>query len=103
MTTKRFNVAAIIYDKRGNVLSIGNNSYVKTHPLQAKYAKQVGEPYKQVLHAEIHAITRCANLDKAYKIAVFRFKEDGTPAMAKPCKICAQAIAATNIKIVEHT
>lgn len=103
MTTKRFSVTAIIYDKRGNVLSIGNNSYVKTHPMQAMYARRAGEPHKVYLHAEIHAITRCAELDKAHRISIFRYREDGSPAMARPCKICEQAIAATNIKIVEHT
>jgi tRNA(Arg) A34 adenosine deaminase TadA len=103
MTTKRFSVTAIIYDKKGNVLSVGKNSYVKTHPLQAHYARRAGEPYKVFLHAEIHAITRCADLDKAHRIAIFRYREDGSPAKAEPCKICAQAIAKTNIKVVEHT
>lgn len=101
--TKRFAVTAIIYDKRGNVLSVGNNSYVKTHPMQAQYAKKAGEPYKVYLHAEIHAITRCMDLSKAHKISIFRYLEDGTPAMSSPCKICAQAIAATPIKVIEHT
>jgi tRNA(Arg) A34 adenosine deaminase TadA len=103
MTTKRFSVTAIIYDKKGNVLSVGKNSYIKTHPMQAKYAQRAGEPHKVYLHAEIHAITRCAELDRAHRISIFRYREDGSPAMAGPCKICAQAIAATNIKIVEHT
>lgn len=103
MTTKRFSVTAIIYDKRGNVLSIGKNSYVKTHPMQAAYARRAGEPHKVYLHAEIHAITRCAELEKAHRISIFRYREDGSPAMAAPCKICEQAIAATNIKVVEHT
>lgn len=103
MTTKRFSVTAIIYDKRGNVLSIGNNSYGKTHPMQAMYARRAGEPSKIYLHAEIHAITRCAELDRAHRISIFRYREDGSPAMARPCKICAQAIAATNIKTIEHT
>ena len=103
MTTKRFSVTAIIYDKKGRVLSIGKNSYIKTHPLQAHYARRAGEPYKVFLHAEIHAITRCAELEKAHKISIFRYREDGSPAKAEPCSICQQAIAKTGIKIVEHT
>lgn len=101
--SKEFNITAIIYDKRGNIISIGKNSYVKTHPMQAKLAKQVGEPHKIYLHAEIHAITKCANINKAYKMVIFRQKEDGTPGTAKPCRICEQAIKATNIKVIEHT
>lgn len=101
--TKKYEITAIIYDKRGNVLSVGKNSYIKTHPLQARYATQVGEPSKVFLHAEVDAIVKCKNLDKAHKIVVFRFLEDGTPAMAKPCKICKQAIRKTPIQYIEHT
>jgi len=103
MTTKRFSITAVIYDKRGMVLSVGKNSYVKTHPMQADYARRAGEPEKVFLHAEIHAITRCVNLDKAHRIVIFRFREDGSPAKAKPCKICQAAIHAAGIKEVEHT
>ena len=97
------NITAIIYDKRGRVLSIGKNSYIKTHPLQAKYAKAHGEDQKTVMHAEIHAITRCKDLSKAHKMLITRYYADGRPALAKPCKICQSAIANTPIKIVEHT
>jgi deoxycytidylate deaminase len=103
MSTKKYNITAIIYDKRGNILSIGKNSYVKTHPLQARYATQVGEPQKVFLHAEIDAIVKCKTISRAHKIVVFRYYEDGTPAMAKPCKVCRQAIRKTHIKYVEHT
>ena len=99
----RQHLTAIIYDKRGNVLSIGNNSYVKSHPLQAKHAFKMGEPHKINLHAEIHAITRLKNTKGAYKIIVFRYGRNGDPILAKPCNICMSAIRATNIKIIEHT
>jgi hypothetical protein len=35
----RHELTAVIYDRKGNVLSIGKNSYIKTHPLQAIHAK----------------------------------------------------------------
>lgn len=101
--SKKYTVTAIIYDKRGAVLSIGNNSYVKTHPLQAHYANKVNEPHKVFLHAEIHAIIKCKNISKAHRIVIFRYKEDGTPANAKPCLICQAALSQTNIKYIEHT
>lgn len=100
---KKYNITAIIYDKRGNVLSIGKNSYVKTHPLQAKYAEAAGEPFKVFLHAEIDAIIKLRSLKTAHKMVIFRYLEDGTPAKAMPCKICRQALAKTSIQIVEHT
>lgn len=96
-------LTAVIYDKRGRVLSIGQNSYVKTHPLQAYHAKRVGKEEAVFLHAEIHAITRCVNLDRAHKISIFRYNKKGRPVPAAPCKICVSAIEATSIKVIEHT
>lgn len=101
--SKQYKITAIIYDRRGRVLSIGKNSYVKTHPLQAHHAVRAGEPYKMYLHAEVHAITLCKDLSKAHSMKIFRFLEDGSPASAKPCSICCSAISAAGIKIVDHT
>ena len=103
MTKARFDITAIIYDKRGKVLSIGKNSYVKTHPLQNLHACKVGLPEKQFLHAEIHAIARCKKLDKAHKIVVIRFDKEGLEKNATPCPVCQSAIEAAGISIVEHT
>lgn len=101
--TKKYDITAIIYDKRGNILSIGKNSYVKTHPLQAHYASRCGEPHKVFLHAEVDAIVKCKQISKAHKIVVFRYLEDGTPGLARPCKVCQQAIRKTPIQYIEHT
>lgn len=101
--SKRYQITAIIYDKRGRVLSVGQNSYVKTHPLQAAHAIRAGEPHRVFLHAEIHAIARCRDLEKAHSMKIFRFREDGSPALARPCRICDGAIKAAGIQTVEHT
>ena len=103
MTKKQHNLTAIIYDKRGRVLSIGKNSYVKTHPKQAEYARKYGEPSKIYLHAEVDALIRCRKIEKAHKIVIFRFSEDGSPANARPCCICASAIRKAGILNIEHT
>ena len=95
------NITAIIYDKKGRVLSIGKNSYVKTHPLQAKHAHKVGRPQKEFKHAEVDAIIRCRDLSKAYKIVVTRIARNGSYANAKPCPICESAIKEAGIKKVE--
>lgn len=101
--SKKHDLTAIIYDKRGRVLSIGKNNYVKTHPVQKKYATKVGTPYKEFLHAEISAIIKCKDLSKAHKISIFRFNADGTPALARPCHVCMSAIEAAGITNVTHT
>jgi len=102
MTTKQ-KITAIIYDRRDRVLSVGQNSYIKTHPYQAKLAKKVGEINKIYLHAEVHAITRCRDLSKAHKIRIFRYDSKGNPMIAKPCNICSTAIIAAGIDVIEHT
>ncbi len=96
-------LTAVIYDKRGRVISVGQNSYVKTHPLQALHAQRAGLPEKQFLHAEIHAIIRCKDLTKAHRIFVSRWDSKGNPALAKPCPVCVSAIEAAGIQLVEHT
>ena len=103
MCTKRHVITAMIYDRKGNVISIGRNHYTKTHPLQAKHAALVGEPYKVFRHAEIDAIVRCKQLDKAYRMEITRYTVDGKPALAKPCRICQSAISQTPIQVVEFT
>lgn len=102
--SRQVNVTAIIYDKRGKILSVGKNSYVKTHTLQAKYAKKMGREEAIYLHAEIHAITRCPSLKDAHRIAIFRYDAHGNPANSKPCEICEAVIREmTNISVIEHT
>lgn len=101
--TRHQELTAIIYDKRGRVLSVGKNDFVKTHPLQKKHAVQVGQPYKEYLHAEVAAIIKCRDLTRAHTIKVFRYAADGRPALAKPCAVCASAITAAGIKHIQHT
>lgn len=94
---------AVIYDKRGRILSVGQNSFVKTHPMQAKLAHAAGLPAKKFLHAEVAAILKCRDITKAKKILVSRWGATGNPLLAKPCPICESAIKAAGIEIVEHT
>jgi tRNA(Arg) A34 adenosine deaminase TadA len=99
----RYDLTAVIYDKRDRILSIGKNSYVKTHPMQAEYARKVGKENNIFLHAEMHAIAKCRDLKRAYRIVVMRFNREGEPRSAKPCPICMEALNHVGIRIIEHT
>ena len=101
--TSRQNMTAIIYDRKGRVISVGKNSYVKTHPLQAKMAKETGNPLAIYLHAEIDALVKLKDWRQAHKIVVTRYNKSGEPSMAKPCEACCRAIKLAGIKHVEHT
>jgi tRNA(Arg) A34 adenosine deaminase TadA len=99
----RPNVTSFVYDKKGNLLAVGRNSYVKTHPLQAKAAQAVGQAHRIFLHSEIHAIVKIKDWRDAYKIRVVRTGADGRFLNAKPCAICEHVIKQTGIKKIEHT
>jgi len=96
-------LTAVIYDKKGRVLSIGKNSYTRTHPVQAALARAHGTPEKVYIHAEVDAILRCKDLTKAYRIVVTRVGRSGELLLACPCGICSSYIKASGIKIVEHS
>ena len=100
---RHYDLTAIIYDKRGRILSIGKNSYVKTHPKQAHHAKRVGKEKGIFLHAEMDAIIKCRDISKAYKMSIFRYSKDGKPLPACPCPICNDGIKTTPIKVIEYT
>jgi len=99
----RPNVTCFVYDRHGNLLSVGRNSYVKTHPLQAKAARAVGMDKRIYLHAEVHALVQVKDWTKAYRIEVLRYDQQGIPRNAKPCPICQYVIKQTSIKEVVHT
>lgn len=97
------NITAFIYDKRGRLLSAAKNSYIKTHPLQAKLAKEVSLPDKQFLHAEVAALVRLKDWKKAHSIFITRIGKNGEPLLAKPCPVCARAIQLAGIKNISFT
>lgn len=102
-TRKKYALTATIYDKRGRVLSTGENSYSKTHPIQYHYAKQVDRPEAVYLHAEIAALIKLKDIDRAHKIVIHRSGARGEALPASPCPICQLAIEHAGIKIVEHS
>lgn len=99
----RQTVVAILTDKKNNVISIGHNSYEKTHPTQWKYAQQVEEKkHSCYLHAEVDALTKDKK-KKGEKLFVARVYRDGSFALAKPCPLCEKAIEDSGIKEVIYT
>jgi deoxycytidylate deaminase len=101
---KNYKLTAIIRDKRGLILSIGTNSYIKTHTAMYRLEKELGvsNPKKNFLHAEIDAIVRCRHLDKAYYIEIYRVGKSGKYLCSKPCKICMSGISKTPIRIIKY-
>ncbi len=94
---------AHVYDKRGRLLAVAENSYVQTHPRMARLARRVGEPNRVYLHAEVSAIIKALKRGEPYEIRVYRHFKDGSPAPSKPCPACMLAIKEANIKKIWYT
>lgn len=101
----RQRICAIACDKRGKVLSVGVNSYVKTNPTMKHYAIKAGNPEAQYLHAEVAALLALSYTDrqKVYKVFVSRVLKDGSTGLAAPCSICQLMLKDYNIKEVSYT
>jgi hypothetical protein len=52
-------IVARVYDRRGTLIAQATNSYEKTHPIQAHFAKLCGKPDSIYLHAEVAALLKC--------------------------------------------
>jgi deoxycytidylate deaminase len=83
-------VYSIITDKRGRIVSEGQNSYTKTHPMQKSLACCVGLPDKEYLHAEMQAIIRSKG--EGCNIYIARVDYKGRAKIAKPCPVCQRGI-----------
>lgn len=100
--SKKHEITAICYDKKGRLLATAKNSYTRSHPVQKHFAKLAGENERIYLHAEIAALLRCGD-KKPHSILVRRYKADGSPANAKPCATCALALKAWNVGVIKFT
>ena len=98
-------ICAVVCDKRGRVLSVGVNSYVKTNPTMKHYAIKAGNPEAQYVHAEVAALVSLSYTDKnkVYKISVARVIKNGVTGLAMPCSICQLALKEYGIKEVIYT
>jgi deoxycytidylate deaminase len=95
-------VIALVTDSRGHILSKGENSYSKTHPLQKRMAQSEEEEERVFLHAEISALVKI-RWGKPTTIYVARLKKDGEYGMSRPCPICMRAIREAGINRVVYT
>ena len=94
-------IEAYAYAANGRLLAVGHNSYTKTHPVQAHYARLAGQHQKVYLHAEIDALVKAKS--QVHKLAIVRYGKRGETRLAKPCPVCELAINNFRVKLVEYT
>lgn len=54
-------------------------------------------------HAEVDAIKKVSDTSKIDYIIIVRKTKDGTPSMAKPCKVCQQVIKEAGIENIYYS
>ena len=94
----RIRVGAVATDRKGRILSVATN-VIKTHPVQAHFAKRQGQEHRIHLHAEINALIHADNAEKVY---VARIDLKGQIKPACPCPICMAYITENNVEVI-HT
>lgn len=84
--------------KKGRIVAVGVNSYVKTHPQQRMFAVLAGQPKREYLHAEIATLIRSPR--DCDTLLVVRINKAGDFVCAQPCPVCSLAIHHFNPKLV---
>lgn len=94
-----FSMGAVIFDKKGRIVSSRSNYLFKTHP---EYRKL--DEFK-TLHAEAASILSIRHkIDlTGMSILVYRELKDGTLANAKPCDVCMKMINNYKLKEIWYT
>lgn len=98
---KRYNVIAATLDRHNNIIATAENSYCKTHPLQAHLAERAGRPCREYLHAEIGALVKSCT--KAESIMVVRSTRRGLTRCARPCDICMMALKGAGVRKIYYS
>lgn len=103
--TKNYFVGAVLMDKQGRILSLGFNSFYKTHPYQKKLSDSIKVKNKErqiYIHAEVSALVKCNSVPHTLIIARIGMDES-IYRLAKPCPLCQEAIRQSSIKKVYYT
>jgi len=100
-STKKYWVIAASLDHHNNIISIGENSYQKTHPMQSRLSLKCGNRNREYLHAEIASLVK--NRNKPESIMIVRITSTGLVRIARPCNICNLAIRESGIRYIHFT
>jgi len=100
-THEKYNMGAIVLDKKGKILTYGFNSYTKTRPQM--FRNKYYNPYQIWTHAECDALSKLNQKQKPYYMIITRLNTKENFNLAKPCKGCFLEIKKHGIKQVFYT
>jgi len=99
--SRKYFVICASLDHHNNIISIGQNSYQKTHPMQSRLALKSGGAYREYLHAEIASLVKSRVAPSG--VMVVRMTKNGLIRMARPCNICTLALKEAKVRHVYYT
>ena len=103
-THRNARVYAAVLDRKGRIIGEASNSFTKTHPKQGRFAKQVGQPDRQYLHAEAAALIRALRSSSdVHTLVVGRVIRNGSSALAAPCPVCNAMIKEAGVAKVIYS
>lgn len=101
--SKRHQLIATIFDRKGKAIGSGINDYTKSHPLMKVYSEKAKDCSDKIYkHAELSALLAAGN-KQGYSVLIQRFNSKGQPAMAKPCKTCECMLRDFGVRFVQYT
>lgn len=89
--------------RKNRVISTSPNLDCKSHPFQARLAKQVGLDPKIYLHSEIATLIRAKEDGDTMIVARVGGTSHNELRIAKPCPICSAALELANIKRIIYS
>lgn len=101
--SKKHQLIATAFDKKGNILGSGVNNYHKSHPLMKIYNEKSGDHKQKIYkHAELSALLDAGN-KKVHSVLIQRFNSKGEPVLAKPCITCECMLKDFGVVFVRYT
>lgn len=96
-TLKTYQTGAVIFDKRGNVVSTGWAHYNEITTSRYGYPRSV--------HAELHALVRTNKINITGSIMAIAMKKrkSGNRGNAKPCALCEHLLKESGIEFVIYS
>jgi len=104
---KKFLLKSTAFDKKGAVLAVAYNDYLKSSPIQKALSIRAGlSEHRTAVHAEVLCLVRASRnhpSKRVHTLLIERYDSEGKPRLAKPCPSCELAIKDSKVQIVMYT
>ena len=104
---KKFLLKSTAFDKKGAVLAVAFNDYLKSSPIQKALSIRAGlSEHRTAVHSEVLCLVRASRnhpSKRVHTLLIERYDAEGKPRLAAPCASCQLAIKDSKVQIVMYT